>query len=181
MALTSSDGVREGWGAEKSRVVTWRDPAPTAAIAASMNGWEFVEAIMDHRLPSPPIQQLMQFELVSVEPGRTVFTCVPDESAYNAIGAVCGGLVCTLLDTAVGSALHSAMPKGKGFTSVEIKVNFLKPVRPSSGVLTATGTVVKSGSRVAFTEGTVTDASGALVATASSTLLVIDLAHQPRT
>ena len=149
MALTSSDGVREGWGAEKSRVVTWRDPAPTAAIAASMDGWEFVEAIMDHRLPSPPIQQLMQFELVSVEPGRTVFTCAPDECAYNAIGAVCGGLVCALLDTAVGSALHSAMPKGKGFTSVEIKVNFLKAVRHSSGVLTATGTVVKSGSRVA--------------------------------
>ena len=135
MALTSSDGVREGWGAEKSRVVTWRDPAPTAAIAASMDGWEFVEAIMDHRLPSPPIQQLMQFELVSVEPGRTVFTCAPDECAYNAIGAVCGGLVCALFDTAVGSALHSAMPKGKGFTSVEIKVNFLKAVRHSSGVL----------------------------------------------
>ena len=92
MALTSNDGVREGWGAEKSRVVTWRDPVPTAAIAASMDGWEFVDAIMDHRLPSPPIQQLMQFELVSAEPGRTVFTCAPDESAYNAIGAVCGGL-----------------------------------------------------------------------------------------
>jgi hypothetical protein len=73
MALISSDGVREGWGAEKSRVDTWRDPAPTAAIAASMDGWDFVEAIMDYRLLSPPIQQLMQFELVSVKPGRTVF------------------------------------------------------------------------------------------------------------
>ena len=66
------------------------------------------------------------------------------------------------------------MTKGKGFTSLEIKVNFLKAVRPSSGLLTATGTVVKSGSRAAFTEGTVTDASGGLVATASSTLLIID-------
>ena len=87
----------------------------------------------------------------------------------------------TTPSAAVGSALHSAMPKGKRFTSVEIKVNFLKAVRHSSGVLTATGTVVKSGSRVAFTEGTVTDASGALVATASSTLLFSDLAHQART
>jgi uncharacterized protein (TIGR00369 family) len=139
MTVTHSGGVREGWGAEKSRVVTWCDPAPTAAFAASMGGWEFVEAIMDHRLPSPPIQQLMQFELVSAEPGKTVFTCAPDVSAYNAVGAVSGGLVCTLLDTAVGSALHSSLPKGKGFTSVEIKVNFLKAVRASSGVLTATG------------------------------------------
>ena len=86
-----------------------------------------------------------------------MFTCLPDESAYNAVGAVCGGLVCTLLDTAMGCAVHSTMPKGKGFTSIEIKVNFLKAVRPSSGLLTATGIVVKSGSRAAFTEGTVAD------------------------
>ena len=112
---------------------------------------------------------------MSVEPGKAVFTCMPDESAYNAVGAVCRGLVCTLLDTAMGCALHSTMPKGKGFTSIEIKVNFLKAVRPSSGLLlTATGTVVKSGSRAAFTEGTVTDASGALVAPASSSLLIVD-------
>ena len=175
MTLTPSDGLRDGWGAEKSRVVTWRDPAPTSTLGASMDGLEFVQAIRDHQLPPPPIQQLMQIELISVEPGKAVFTCEPDDSAYNAVGAVCGGLVCTMLDTAVGCALHSTVPQEKGFTSVEIKVNFLKAVRHSSGVLTATGVVVKSGSRVAFTEGTVTDASGALVATASSTLLVIDL------
>jgi hypothetical protein len=111
MTLTPSDGLREGWGAEKSRVVTWRDPAPTAAIAASIDGWEFVQAIMDHRLPSPPIQQLMQFELVSVEPGRTVFTCAPDESAYNAIGAVCGALISTeVKPLPFGMALCSAAP-----------------------------------------------------------------------
>ena len=67
------------------------------------------------------------------------------------------------------------MPQGKGYTSIEIKVNYLKAVRASSGLLTATGTVVKSGARVGFTEGVVTDAAGAVVATASSTLLVFDL------
>lgn len=82
---------------------------------------------------------MQQTQPVSVEPGKAVFTCMPDESAYNAVSAVCGGLVCTLLDTAMGCALHSTMPKGKGFTSIEIKVNFLKAVRPSSGLLTATG------------------------------------------
>ena len=69
----------------------------------------------------------------------------------------------------------ATLPQGKGYTSVEIKVSYLKAVRSSSGLLTATGTVVKAGSRVGFTEGVVTDASGAVVATASSTLLVFDL------
>ena len=86
-----------------------------------------------------------------------------------------GGLVCTLLDSVAGCALHSTLPAGKGYTSVEIKVNYLKAVRESSGLLTAVGTVVKAGSRVGFTEGVVTDESGAVVATATSTLLVFDL------
>ena len=120
------------------------------------------------RLPAP-------IDLVSADPGRVVFNCRPDESAYNPIGAVHGGLVCTLLDAALGCALHSTLPRGKGYTSVEIKVNYLKAVRLSSGLLTATGTVVKSGTRVGFTQGVVTDASGTTVATASSTLLVFDL------
>ena len=92
MTVTPTDGQREGWGDQKSRVITWRDPAPTAAIGASMDGLDYVRATIDGTLPSPPITQLMQFELVSVEPGKAVFTCMPDESAYNAIGAIAGVL-----------------------------------------------------------------------------------------
>ena len=99
----------------------------------------------------------MQFALVEAEVGRAVFTCTPDESVYNPIGAVHGGLVCTLLDSAAGCALHTTLPQGKGYTSVEIKVNYLKAVRASSGLLTATGTVIKAGARVGFTEAVVTD------------------------
>ena len=117
----------------------------------------------------------MQFNFVEAEPGRAVFTCVPDESAYNPIGAIHGGLICTLLDSVTGCAVHTTLPQGKGYTSVEIKVNYLNAVRLSSGLLTATGTVVKAGSRVGFAEGVVTDASGAVVATATSTLLIFDL------
>jgi len=140
-----------------------------------MAGVDYLNAMIDGTLPPPPIAGLMQFELAVADPGRVVFTCRPDESAYNPIGAIHGGLVCTLLDSVLGCAMHSMLPEGKGYTSVEIKVNYLKAVRLSSGLLTATGTVVKSGSRVGFTEGLVTDASGAVVATASSTLLVFDL------
>jgi uncharacterized protein (TIGR00369 family) len=79
-----------------------------------------------------------------------------------------------LLDTVAGCALQSTLPVGTGYTSVEIKVNYLRTVRLNSGLLTATGTLRQAGSRVGFTEGVVTDASGAVVATASSTLLLVD-------
>jgi uncharacterized protein (TIGR00369 family) len=173
--LTDTETTDKEWGEHRSKVVSWHDPAPTTAMGLSMPGIDYLLAMIDGTLPPPPISGLMQFTMVSAEHGRVVFTCRPDESAYNPIGMVHGGLVCTLLDSVVGCALHSTLPQGKGYTSVEIKVNYLKAVRASSGLLTATGTVVKSGSRVGFTEGVVTDAAGSVVATASSTLLVFDL------
>jgi uncharacterized protein (TIGR00369 family) len=173
--LTATDAEAKGWGERRSKVVSWHDPAPTTVRGLSMPGIDYMHAMIDGTLPPPPIAGLMQFTMTSAEPGRVVFTCQPDESAYNPIGMVHGGLVCTLLDSVVGCALHSTLPQGKGYTSIEIKVSYLKAVRASSGLLTATGTVVKSGSRVGFTEGIVTDAAGSVVATASSTLLVFDL------
>jgi uncharacterized protein (TIGR00369 family) len=165
----------EAWGPERTRTITWHDPASAAQQGLAMAGMDYLRAIIDGVLPPPPIAGLVGMELVSAEPGTAVFTCTPDESAYNPIGAVHGGLVCTLLDSVAGCALHSTLAQGRGYTSVEIKVNYLKPVRSTSGLLTATGTVVKAGSRVAFTEGLVIDAWGATVATATSTLLVFDL------
>jgi uncharacterized protein (TIGR00369 family) len=166
---------KESWGEARSKVVSWRDPAPTTAMGLAMAGIDYIRAMVDGILPPPPIAGLMEFDMVAADPGRVVFTCRPDESVFNPIGVIHGGLVCTLLDSVAGCALHSTLPQGKGYTSMEIKVNYLKAVRLSSGVLTATGTVVKSGSRVGFTEGVVTDADGAVLATATSTLLVFDL------
>ncbi len=178
MTAASKDTAAAGneyWGPPQSRTVTWHDPGPSVARGLSMPGIDYLQAMIARELPPPPIAQLMQFELVEAEPGKVVFTCQPDGSVYNPNGAVHGGLVCTLLDSVAGLALHSTLPAGKGYTSIEIKVNYLKAVRLDAGPLTATGTVVKSGSRVGFTEGAVTDASGKIVATATSTLLVFDL------
>ena len=122
-----------------------------AAAGLSMSGLELLESVRDGVLPPPPISQLFQMGVTTVEPGRVVFTCELDESAYNPIGVVHGGLVCTLLDTVVGCAVHTTLPRGTGCTSIEIKV---------------------PGRRVAFAEGSVSDASGKVVATATSTLLV---------
>jgi uncharacterized protein (TIGR00369 family) len=168
-------GDRADWGPQRSKIVTWNEPGPSTAKGLAMPGVDYLRAMVSGELPQPPIAGLLDFAIVEADVGRAVFTCRPDQSAYNPIGAVHGGLVCTLLDSVTGCAVHSALPQGKGYTSVEIKVNYLKAVRSGSGLLTATGTVVKSGSRVGFAEGVVTDAGGAVVATATSTLLIFDL------
>ena len=118
---------------------------------------------------------LMQFDIRALEEGRVEFGCTLDESVYNPIGVVHGGLVCTLLDTVAGCAVHTTLPQGFAYTSIELKVNYLRAVHATSGPLTAIGRVVKPGRRVAFAEGEVLDAQGRTVATASSSLLVFPL------
>jgi uncharacterized protein (TIGR00369 family) len=173
--MSTDQAPPPAWGEPRERTVTWYDPLASARAGLALPGLEHLRSMRDGLLPPPPIAGLMGMDITEVEPGRVSFTCRPDESAYNPIGTVHGGLVCTLLDSVAGCALHSTLPQGRGYTSVEIKVSYLKAVTARSGTLTATGTVVRAGSRVGFTEGTVSDESGALVATASSTLLVFDL------
>ncbi|MEE6177210.1 PaaI family thioesterase [Mycobacterium sp. 050134] len=159
----------------QSRTVSWHDPLVTQAAVASVSGLAYWRAVADGELPPPPISQLMRMRVIDVEHGRITFGCDPDASMHNPMGMVHGGLVCTLLDTVAACALHTTLPEGVAYTSVEIKVNYLKAVTEDSGPLTAVGTVVKAGSRIGFAEGAVTDASGALVATATSTLLIFEL------
>jgi uncharacterized protein (TIGR00369 family) len=165
----------ESWGEPRSRTVTWYDPLITAAGALERSGLEALEALRDGVLAPPPIVPLMQMDLVAVEEGRVEFSCTVDESVYNPIGVVHGGLVCTLLDTVAGCAVHSTLPRGTGYTSIELKVNYLRAVSAASGPLRAIGRVVKPGRRVAFAEGEVLDAAGRSVATASSSLLVFPI------
>ena len=163
------------WGEPRSRTVSWHDPAITALGALERSGLETMRAIRDGELPAPPIAQLMQFDIIDLAEGRVEFSCVLDESVYNPIGVVHGGLVCTLLDTVAGCAVHTTLPQGMAYTSIELKVNYLRAVHAHSGPLTAVGTVVKPGRRVAFSEGEVRDSAGRVVATASSSLLVFPI------
>jgi uncharacterized protein (TIGR00369 family) len=157
---------------ERSKTVEWADPVATAALVSTMSGLDFIAGFVDGTIPPPPIAQLMGFTAVAAEVGKVTFTANPDESHYNPIGTVHGGLVCTLLDTVLGCAVQTTLPQGQAYTSLDITVSYLRPVLATSGTLTAVGRVVKPGSRAAFTQGTVHDASGKLVATATSTLLV---------
>ncbi|SOE01310.1 PaaI family thioesterase [Blastococcus haudaquaticus] len=165
----------ESWGDPRSRTVTWHDPLITAAGASERTGLATMEAIRDGVLPPPPIAMLMQMGITHIEEGRVEFTCEVDESVYNPIGVVHGGLVCTMLDTVAGCAVHTTLPAGVGYTSIELKVNYLRAVHAGSGPLTAVGRVIKPGRRVAFAEGEVLDAAGKSVATASSSLLVFPI------
>lgn len=163
----------DSWGEPRSKSVTWHDPLTAAATGLSLTGLEHLHAMADGVLPPAPIGDLMGFALTSASPGEVVFTCTPDESVYNPIGTVHGGLLCALLDSVCGCAVQSTLPQGQGYTTVEIKVSFLRPVHAAS-LLTAVGRIVKSGRRLAFSEGEVRDTDGRLVATATSTCLVLD-------
>ncbi len=160
----------------RERTVGWADPLVGAERAKTMNGLDFMRAMIDGEIPPPPITALMRMTAVSAEVGSVTFTCEPDESMYNPIGTVHGGLVCTLLDSVLGCAVHTTLAAGQGYTSLDIAVSYLRPVLATSGPLTAVGRVVKPGSRAAFAEGTVHDAGGKLVASATSTLLVFPVA-----
>jgi len=103
-----AETVADDWGAPRSRVVTWHDPGPSTARGLTMTGLDYLRAMIDGTLPPPPICQLMRLDIVSAESGRVVFTCEPDESAYNGIGVVHGGLVFTLLDSVAALALLAA-------------------------------------------------------------------------
>ena len=163
------------WGDSRSRVIEWKDPVPPGKAAFGMDGMTYLTALLDGEIPPPPITAVMNMTLQSIEKGRAVFTLTPDESLYNPIGAVHGGAICTILDSAAGCAVHSTLDAGWGYTSIEIKVNYIRGTSRDSGELTATGFVRKGGSRVAFAEAELTDSQGRLIATASSTLLVFEV------
>lgn len=163
----------------RSRTIEWDDPRTLSEASRTMAGIDFLRAMATGRLPAPPISATMNMTILQVEPGRVVFECVPDESHFNPIGTVHGGLVCTLLDSVLGCAAQSTLEKGLAYTSIDISVDYLRPVLPDSAPLTAVGIVTKPGRRVVFATAEVTDASGRLVATARSSLLVIPLVSEP--
>jgi uncharacterized protein (TIGR00369 family) len=174
-AELASDLPPAAWGDTRSRTVAWHDPRITAAGALERSGLETMQAIRDGVLPPPPIAMRMQMDIVDLAEGRVEFSCQVDESVYNPIGVVHGGLVCTMLDTVAGCAVHTTLPAGVGYTSIELKVSYLRAVHATGGPLTAIGRVIRPGRRVAFAEGEVLDATGRTVATASSSLLVFPL------
>lgn len=166
--------THESWGEPRSKTVTWHDPKLTVDGREGLTGLEHMEAALRGEIPGAPIGALMGFRLTEVSKGEVRFEGTPDETTCNPMGAVHGGLMCTVLDSAVGCAVQTTLPAGVGYTSVEIKVNYLRPVFAGTPLF-AKGWVTKPGRRVAFAEGEIRDAADKVVATASSTCLVFEL------
>jgi uncharacterized protein (TIGR00369 family) len=130
---------------------------------------ELAEKVLRGEVPPPPIARLVGFVLKSIEPGRAVFTMEVDERHHNPMGTLHGGVYCDLADAAMGYAYAATLGEGESFTTIELKINFLRAVRKAT--LTAEATVVKAGSSVGYIECTVTDQTGQLVARAASTCM----------
>jgi uncharacterized protein (TIGR00369 family) len=157
----------------RQRTFSWADPAAIAADRASMSGPEFFAAITDGQIPHPPVMQALDFHGVCFEEGRATFRLTPREFHYNPLGTVHGGVFATLLDSACGCAVHTMLPVGVFYTSLDLSVKFLRPVTVETGPITAEGTVVHLGRRTALAEGKITDATGKVYAIATSSCLVV--------
>jgi len=140
----------------------------------TMSGIEYFKKMMAGELPPPAMLDLLGIKLVAVEPGRVVFTATAEERFYNGTGVAHGGFAASLLDTALGCAINSAMPAGRRFTTLELKVNLTRPITKEAGLLQCEAKVVHVGGRTATSEGRIVDAAGKLYAHGTTTCIIVD-------
>ena len=157
----------------RERSYTWSDPMQAAAAAMEMSGMEFFAALSEGKVAQPPIMDTLDLDGISFEEGRVEFRLTPREFHYNPIGSVHGGVFATLLDSACGCAVHTKLPLGVFYTTLDLSVKFLRPVTLETGRISAVGSVTHLGRRTALAEARITDAAGKLYATATSSCLIM--------
>jgi uncharacterized protein (TIGR00369 family) len=159
-----------------SRTITWQDPMVSAAAGARMGGLDYVRAIQAGEIPPPPIAVVMNYSIAELEHGRAVFEGEPGEEHYNPIGVVHGGYAATILDSALGCAVHTTCPLGVGYTSQTLEVKYLRPITRDTGAVRCEAEVVHRGRKTATSQARlVSRDSGRLLATGSSTCLIFEL------
>jgi uncharacterized protein (TIGR00369 family) len=159
--------------AARTKTVTWADPLQIAEQARGMSGLEAMHAIASRELPPPPIAKLLGFEIPEAWEGGARFEMPGGEEHYNPLGVIHGGVTATLLDSAMGCAVQTTLPAGVGYTTLEIKVNYVRAA--TAGMrLVAEGEVVHRGRTVATAEGRLIDGdTGKLLAHATTTCLIL--------
>lgn len=159
--------------ATATRTFTYARPGQgDLARLAELDGLGQLEAMVRGELPPPPVMATLGFSDFRPERGRVVVTMPAAEFHYNPLGGVHGGIICTMLDTAAGCAVHSTLAVGELYTSLDLTVKFLRPVTVDAGVLTAEGTVLQRGRRTALAQAQLTDEAGRLVAHATSSCMI---------
>lgn len=157
---------------ERTLTVSWEDPRTLAEAGRGLSGLEYLQKIAAGELPRPPISALMNFGLVELGEGHAVFSVEPAEYHYNPIGVVHGGLAATLLDSAMGCAVHSKLPAGAGYTTLEFKVNFVRAMTAETGRVRCEAKLIHLGGRTATAEGRVVGGDGKLYAHGTTTCLI---------
>jgi uncharacterized protein (TIGR00369 family) len=158
----------------RSRTLVWQDPVPTAAAGATMTGMDYMSAVVTGKVPPPPIAVTMRLRPVELEEGRVVFEGEPGEEHYNPIGVVHGGYAATLLDSALGCAVHTTLPAGVGYTSLGLEAKYVRPISRDTGRILCEAKVLYRGRKQATAEANVRAAdTGKLLAHGTATCMIL--------
>jgi uncharacterized protein (TIGR00369 family) len=157
----------------RTRTITWEDPTSTVQTGKMISGIAYLKALQSGEFPPPPIAVLLGMSISEVSEGRVVFVAEPAEYHYNPLGTVHGGVMATLLDSALGCAVQSMLPAGTNYTTLELKVNYVRPITARTGTLYTEGKIIHVGGRIATAEGRLTDASGKLYAHGTTTCIIM--------
>jgi uncharacterized protein (TIGR00369 family) len=159
--------------ANRTRTITWEDPTEAVQTGKTISGIAFLKALQSGEFPQPPFAVLIGMWITEVSEGRVVFAAEPSESHYNPLGTVHGGVIATLLDSALGCAVQSMLPAGTSYTTLELKVNYLRPITTKTGTVYAEGKLIHLGGRIATAEARLTDADGKLYAHGTTTCIIL--------
>ncbi|GCE30898.1 phenylacetic acid degradation protein [Dictyobacter alpinus] len=157
----------------RTRTFSWEDPTIALRQGKNMSGFEYLKAIQAGELPPPPISPLLDMQITEVKEGRVTFALEPAEYQYNPLGSVHGGVLASLLDSSLGCAVQSLLPAGTGYTTIELKINYVRAVTHTTGMIYSEGTVIHMGGRIATAEARATDKAGKLYAHATTTCLIM--------
>jgi len=177
---TDKPNELDNWLAEEARVLTRLNAGAGPGVArpeqlAGKTGLQMMQGMLDGELPYAEIAQTLDFMLIDVGPGRAVFQGTPLQRHFNPMGSVHGGWFATLLDSALGCAVHTLMPPGRAYTTAELGVNMVKAITPKVQRVRAIGTVIHAGRQLATAEARLVGPDGTLFAHATTTCLVFDL------
>jgi uncharacterized protein (TIGR00369 family) len=160
---------------KRTRTIQWEDPQIGSRNTPNISGMDYLCAIRDGNIAPPPAASLVGYRIVNVDEGQALFELDPSEYHYNPFSTVHGGMLSTLLDTAMTAAVMTVLPPGKTCSTLEIKVSFIRPVSSRTGLITARGNLIHGGKQVATAEGRILDAKAKLYAHATCTCLILTI------
>jgi uncharacterized protein (TIGR00369 family) len=162
-----------GTSVARTRTVTWEDPLEGAAAATSMSGLDYLRGIISGDIARPPLGELLGIRITSIDPGRAVFSLDTGEHLYNPFGGVHGGVLATVLDSALGCAVQSTLAAGVASTTVDLNVTFVRPATRDTGRLTCEAEIIHSGRKISTARGHVVDDERRIYATGTTTCLIL--------